>query len=52
MRASFSAGRMRPWSSSMRSSGNTCVASRSASFSAAFTSARFASSIAAQTTNT
>ncbi len=51
MRASLSAGRIRPCSSAMRRSGKTCVASRSASASAALTCGRFASSIAAHTTN-
>ena len=51
IRRSFSAGRIRPWSTSTLRSGNTSVARRFASASAARTSLLFPSSIAAQTTN-
>ena len=51
MMRSLSFGRIRPWRSSTRRSGKTSVRSRSASASAAFTCVRFASSIAAHTTN-
>ena len=51
MRASLSAGRMRPCSRSTVRSGKTSVARRSASASAARTCVRLPSSIAAHTTN-